>query len=1812
MKSLLTTLSNRAQYQTDQQAYIFLPNGETESGNLTYGELDRQARVIAAQIQSWRGERALLLYPSGTEFIAAFFGCLYAGVVAVPAYPPHLNRPTPRLQAIVADAQPKIALTTSQILAQGDRLFTYTPELSAISWLATDTLDYALANDWQELLITSDTLAFLQYTSGSTSTPKGVMVTHGNLLHNQRLIQLGFEHNNRSVVVGWLPLFHDMGLIGNVLQPLYLGIPCILMPPLAFLQNPILWLKAISKYKATTSGGPNFAFELCLNKITDQQRETLDLSSWQVAFNGAEPVRAETLDRFIRTFAPCGFRPEVFYPCYGMAETTLIVSGGCQSNPPAIQTLDGKALEQHRVLPVDRDVVNERSSIQTRSLVGCGQPLENMQVVIAHPQNLTQCGSDEVGEIWVAGESVAQGYWNREEETEQTFQAYLQHTGAGPFFRTGDLGFFKNNELFITGRLKDLIIIRGRNHYPQDLERTVERSHLPLQSNSVAAFSVDVADEERLVVVAEVQRSHLRHLDLEATIGAIRQAVAENHELQVYAVVLLKPGHLPKTSSGKIKRHACRATFLDRSWDPISSSILEAISSQEIPASLNRETLLARSPSDRDDWLVAALQQQVAQVLKISPSQLSPEQPLTALGLDSLLAIELKNRIETQLGVVLAITNLLEGASITQLVREILERLALTKGSLLNNWETEGEDKEISSPLPLSLTKSEGHPLASPLSYGQRSLWFLHQLAPASAAYNIAQAVQIYSEVDTSALKRAFQRLVERHASLRTTFKSDRGEPLQQIGEDVEVCFQIEDAATWSDDVLNQRLVEETHRPFDLELDRLMRVYLWQRSPQDYILLLVVHHIVTDFWSLAVMVQELGTLYQAEKDGNSVALPSLTLEYTDYAHWQSQMLERDRGSHLWEYWQQQLSGELPVLQLPTDLPRPPIQSYRGAAVSFQLDPELTSQLKDLSRERGATPYMTLLAAFQVLLHRYTGQEDILVGSPTAGRSSAELARLVGYVVNLVVLRADLADNPTFDAFLAQVRQTALDAFAHQDYPLALLVEKLQPVRDPSRSPLFQTMFVWQKAPLLDEVGLTGLALSQTGARMMLGDLEVESLQLEQRIAQFDLTLMMAEVDGKLTGTWEYNADLFEATTISRMVSHFQTLLEGIVTNPQQEISALPLLTAAERQQMLVEWNDTQTEYPQDKCIHQLFEEQVERTPEAIAVVFEDLQLTYRELNCRSNQLAHYLQSLGVKPDVLVGICVERSIEMIVGMLGILKAGAAYVPLDPAYPPDRLSFMVEDAQISILLTERAMMANLELAVDLSICLDSENAAFKSAPEDNLLDLATSDDLAYIIYTSGSTGQPKGVMVSHQSIVNRLIWGIDRYQLNPSDRLFQKTSFSFDVSVWEIFGTLLAGASLVLARSGGHQDPAYLVKTMAEQRITHVDFVPAMLKYVIEAPGIEQCSCLRYVTCGGESLPLDLRDRFFEKLPSVELHNCYGPTEVSIDATAWVCDRHSPLISIGRPIANQQAYILDSYLQPVPIGVVGELHIGGVGLSRGYLNRPDLTAEKFINYQLSAETSLRLYRTGDLARFLPDGNIEFLGRLDNQVKLRGFRIELGEIERVLSCHPEVDDAVVLIKSEANDRANEFLLAYLVLSDKKGRLPQQNLELSIPDIRTYLSQNLPEYMIPTMYSRIPYLPRNPSGKLDYYALSLFKADYVEFREHYVAPHTALEQVLAGIWTEVLQLEKIGTRDDFFNLGGHSLLAIQVNSRLRETFSLELPLHSLFEATTIEKLAQFLINKENKPGQFEKIAQIIQKINSMSEREIEEKLQEKEIGRA
>lgn len=1769
--TLVGLLCYRAISQPNQTAYTFLVDGETEEVSISYQELDQRAKAIAAYLQSGNseGDRVLLLYQPGLEYIAAFFGCLYAGVIAVPAYPPRSNKPTPRLQAIVADAQAKIALTTTSILMNVEAQFAHSPDLAALHWITTDTITDHGFEQWQQPLINHETLAFVQYTSGSTGTPKGVMLTHGNLLHNSALINQGFEHSPQSQGVIWLPPYHDMGLIGGIIQPLYGGFPVTLMPPVSFLQSPFRWLEAISRYKATTSGGPNFAYELCIHKITPKQRATLDLSSWVVAFNGAEPIRHEIIEQFVEAFAPYGFRREAFYPCYGLAESTLIVSGSQKTAPPIVKTFQKSALAHNQLV----EVFTEQEETQT--FVGCGQVPDDQKVVIVNPESGMQCQPKQIGEIWVSGRSVAQGYWNRLQETERSFHAYLFDTNEGPFLRTGDLGFLHKGELFVTGRLKDLIIIRGRNHYPQDIEATVQNSHPALRPGCGAAFTVDVNVQEKLVVVQEVERQY-RNGNLEEIVATIRQTVSEHHELQVYAVVLLKPGSIPKTSSGKIQRYACRNGFLDESLEAIASNTLENTVSHRSQQNISREFLLALEPEKRPQILLSYFQELIAEVVKVSPSQLQPDKLLSGLGIDSLMAVELKNEIENNLGVVLSITYFLQAPSITQLISDVTT--------------------ELTAPTTISQTaivpsKSVGN--THPLSYGQRALWFLSQLAPTSPAYNIVHAVRIGNNLDIPAFKSALQTLVNRHPILRTTFGFVSGGLVQQVQVNADVCLSIEAAHNWSQELLSDRLLQEAHVPFNLEIGPLLRVSLFQRS-QEYILLLTAHHIITDFWSLGVLLQELGIIYQSYKNNVTPVLPSLKLQYSDYAHWQMEMLASDTGERLWQYWQQQLAGELPVLNLPTDRPRPPVQTYHGANVRFRLSSELNQKLKSLCGKRQATLYMILLAAFQILLYRCTGQEDILVGSPTAGRSVSRLDNVLGYFVNPVVLRTKISAESTFEEFFAQVRQTVLDAVDRQDYPFALLVERLQPIRDSSHSPLFQAMFILQKAQMLHEEGLTGLAFGEAGTSMHLGELSLTSLPLEQQISQLDLTLVMAEVAGELTASFEYNSDLFDASTIERIARHYQTLLEAIAENPQQTVATLPLLTESEKETLLWQWNDTHTNYPQ-KCIHELFILQVERTPEAIAVVFENQKLTYRELNNQANQLAHYLQSLGVGADVLVGICMGRCLQMVVAILGILKAGGAYLPLDPEYPQKLLAYMLEDAQVPVLLTLKNVQFRLPEQKAKIVYLDTDWNSIAQESIDNPNATLTPNNLAYVIYTSGSTGKPKGVMIPHRGIVNRLLWGLENYQLTPSDRILQKTSFNFDVAVWEIFGALLSGACLVMVRPGGHQEPSYLVQVMAQEQITLVDFVPAMLQLILEEPGLENCTALRYVTCGGEALPIQVRDHFFARLKGVELHNCYGPTEVSIDATTWKVEPHSPVIAIGKAIANQQVYILDEHLQPVPIGVPGELYVGGAGLALGYLNNPDITAKRFIPNPFSNQPRARLYKTGDLVRYLPNAEIEYLGRIDHQVKIRGFRIELGEIETVLRRHPAIQDTAVVVKENTHNQPQ--LVAYIVLQQQPA---PTNVEL-----RHFLKEYLREYMVPAIYIVLDALPLTPNGKLDRLNLPIPSWQKYDRQTILKLPRNPVEEIIAGIWKEVLAIEELSIHDDFFDLGGHSLLATQVMSRLRQTFQMEISLHNLFEATTINKLAEMLIANETQPGRVEKIACVIKQIEVMSAEAIQHSLQ-------
>jgi len=1027
------------------------------------------------------------------------------------------------------------------------------------------------------------------------------------------------------------------------------------------------------------------------------------------------------------------------------------------------------------------------------------------------------------------------------------------------------------------------------------------------------------------------------------------------------------------------------------------------------------------------------------------------------------------------------------------------------------------------------------------LSYAQQRLWFLQQWEGGGALYNIGRGWWLQGPLDVARLREAVTRLIARHDSLRTVFLSTQGQPQQQVLADLAVELPLVDlGALPAEQARAQALAQAlalARQGFDLTQAPLLRLALIRVAESTHLLVLVIHHIISDGWSMRVFCRELAALYA----GKGEQLPALPVQYLDYAQWQRADLQRAALERQLAYWRARLAG-LTTLALPIDRPRPPAQSHRGARHALALSADLSAALKQLSQGERVTLYMLLLAAFQVLLARYSGQDDIAVGSPIAGRTRLEFEGLIGFFVNTLVLRTDLSGNPRFRDLLARVREGALDAYAHQEVPFEKLVEELNPERDVSHNPLIQAMFALQNAP---------------GGELTLPGLEVTVQALDTPTAKFDLTLTLSEGPAGLGGTLEYATDLFDAATIARMAAHFTTLLEGIVAHPETPIAQIPLLTPAERHQLLEEWNDTAADYPKDRCIHQLFDEQAARTPRAVAVVFEDQQLTYGELNARANQLAHYLRSKGVGPDVLVGLCLERSPELLVGILGILKAGGAYVPLDPAYPAQRLAFMLVDAAVPVLLTQHPLRDTLPPTAAMLVCLDAAPPELQQQPTHNPTTLAHPHHLAYVIYTSGSTGTPKGVMIEHRSLLNYVVWLQHDFPLAPSDRMLQSTPTSFDISILELFWPLLAGAPLEIAPPGAHRSANELIDLVRRREITVLQVVPNMLGAIIEEGGLTKLESLRRVFTAGEALGADLVRRFHTQ-SAAELVNGYGPTETTVYSTFWRCDPVDarPVVPIGRPLANTRVWILDAHGAPVPVGVAGEIYLAGDGVARGYLGRSDLTARRFVPDPFAADAHARMYRTGDRARYLPDGNIEFLGRLDTQVKLRGFRIELGEIEAVLAQQPQVHEAAVIVREDVP--GEKRLVAYVVARGDA---------IAAADLRAFAKQLLPDYMLPAAFVLLPALPLMPNGKVDRSALPA--PAYQSSEPGHEPPRTPMERALAKAMAEVLNQDRVGLNDNFFELGGHSLLAVQLMNRIRHDLNIDLSLRQLFETPTVSGLA-------------------------------------------
>ncbi|MDJ0756203.1 MAG: amino acid adenylation domain-containing protein [Ardenticatenaceae bacterium] len=1067
------------------------------------------------------------------------------------------------------------------------------------------------------------------------------------------------------------------------------------------------------------------------------------------------------------------------------------------------------------------------------------------------------------------------------------------------------------------------------------------------------------------------------------------------------------------------------------------------------------------------------------------------------------------------------------------------------------------------------LSKKKKEPISAPLSFTQQRLWFLDQLLGETPNYNIPAAVRIRGAIQYKALERALNELVMRHESLRTTFPTVNDEPVQSIAPPDPFQLPVEVVEIYDDPLAYvQRFAHtEGERPMNLAEGPLWRANLFKLGPNDHVLFLVMHHIISDGWSMGVFIRELTMLYLGFSRGLTNTLPKLKVQYADYAKWQQDWFEGPEPANQIEYWQKQLADAPDLLTLPLDYPRPAVQSFNGQVHRFVLPDHLTQKISRLNRQLGTTSFMVYLAAFSVLLARYSGQTDILVGTPVANRNRIELEALIGYFANTLIMRTQLADNPTFMTLIERVRNIALDAFANQEVPFEKIVEALQPVRNLSHSPLFQVMLVLQNAPA-GELSLPGL--------------EMTSVDFEHTTAKFDLLLTLAEDNGKMVGALEYNSDLFAADTAKQMARHFEALLSQLLDTPERPVLDVPILLPAEKRR-LSEWNETRVPYPADVCLHDLVTAQARRTPEAPAVVMGDERLTYRQLNERANQVAHYLQRFGIGPDRCVGVFMERSLDMVVALLAVLKAGGAYIPLDPGYPEERLGYMLDNSQVAVVLTSgRLKPALTHLLLDPEavaiLCLDQELEAAADLPLTEPESEVTPENLAYVLYTSGSTGQPKGAMLPHRAIVNHMQWFQNRFQLDARDVVLQKTPFSFDASVWEFYAPLLVGGVLALAVPDGHRDGAYLVEAIQKHRVTVIQLVPTQLQLLLSEKSFADCRSLRYVFCGGEILPRDFQRRFEALLPA-DLINLYGPTEACIDTTYWVCKRGEErgAIPIGRPIDNVQLYVLDEKRALTPIGIPGELYISGAGLATGYLNRPDLTEGRFVPHPFSAAPGERLYRTGDLVRFRHDGALEFLGRLDDQVKLRGFRIELGEIESALRQHPGVREAAAAVWTF--DAEDKRLAAYLVVEDVEN-------EPTVEELRSYLQDQLPSYMVPTLFTWLDFLPQTANGKINRRALPEPDRSR-QLQTEFVAPRTAMESTLADIWAEILKVEQVGVHDNFFDLGGHSLLVVQFVARLRDELLIELPIPTLFIRPTISELTENIHN----------IQQTLEKINAAPE---------------
>ncbi|QDQ02379.1 amino acid adenylation domain-containing protein [Lysinibacillus fusiformis] len=1702
------TLTNALKYHSEELSEngICFINGDDKEDFCSYKELYDKALYILNNLQEKgikRGNELVLQIEENEKFIPIFWACLLGGIIPVPVSVGHNDEHKEKLFRIWQTLNHPFIVTNEKnkqsLKAFADnRKYSIIDEITARTLIIEECLQ--CTKHGKEYPLSPNDIAFVQFSSGSTGDPKGVTLTHTNLLTNIYQIIEGCKFTKADSVLSWMPLTHDMGIIGTHMVPLVVNIHQYLMPTALFIRRPALWLKKINEHKVTTTSSPNFGYKYFLTNFKPNLAKDWELSHVRLVLNGAEPISPELCNQFLKKMEPYGLKRNAMLPVYGLAEASLAVTFS-----PLHESFTTIQLDRNYVNFGERVKETTKDNEDVVNFVEVGYPLNGCLVRICDDNN-TLLEDYRVGYIQIKGENVTKGYYNNQEVSDRLIQE--------GWLNTGDLGFIKNGCLVITGRAKDIIFVNGQNFYPHDIERVSEDLQ-EIELGYVAACGVvNPQTKNDDIILFVLYKKKLEDFALLAK--KLKNYISKKMGLEIHIVIPTRI--MPKTTSGKIERYKLGEMYRNGKFDTTMEEVNRFVDITE------KKSV---SPKNEIESKLAGICSHI-----LGADDVGIHDDFFELGGDSLKAQQFINAIQISFDIEVTISQLFTNPSINKLSQLIVKQQ---------------NTKEAIFEEAIELKHIEDNRAFYPATSAQKRLYVIQQMNPHDVTYNECAALKIDGLLDIQKLEQSMQVMIMRHESLRIIFEMHDGELVQKISEAVD--FKLEKAVL--DESELEMFINEFKKPFDLSRGFLFRGCIVTLLNGGYVLILDAHHIIVDGTSHSIFIKELFDLYS----GNT--LPQVDIHYRDYALYQERLEQSARFQKEEDYWINLYSGELPILQLPTDFLRQNVRNLEGGRLVVKLDEEWTSKLKQMAFNQSSTLYMSLLAIYNVLLSKYTNQNDLIVGSPIAGRLDAKLEHVIGMFVNTLAMRNTIDDSKSFSEFLASVKKNVLEAFDHQNYPYENMLNKIEIQRDLSRNPLFDTVFVLQN---MDK------------PELKVENLNIEHMPITNRTSKFDLTVESVELEGELSFTFEYSTKLFKEETIERLSHHLIDILKTVTQSPNILISDLNIVNKEESQMLLHTFNETKMDFPKERTLQELFEEQVQLKSEHIAVKLGEKQVTYRELNKRSNQLARYLRMNGVGPNQIVGMLVERSVEMIIGIMSTLKAGGAYLPIDPEYPDSRVKDILIDSGTSWILTSKRLAKKFELILNETsihiITLDELEPMIEAMDSSNLVIMNKSSDLAHVMYTSGSTGKPKGNLITHSN-VSRTVKNSNYLDVTAEDVILQVSNYAFDGSTFDIHGALINGAKLVLINKTTILDMSKLSNVIKGEKVTKLLITTALFNTLVDI-NINCFEHVKKILFGGERVSIKHVRKALDYLGENKLIHMYGPAESTVFATYYVVnkiDEGALTIPIGKPISNTQIYILDKHNHLQPIGVAGQLCISGEGLAKGYLNRLELTAEKFVPNPFFPNQMM--YCTGDLARWLPDGNIEFIDRIDNQVKIRGFRIEIGEIEAQILKHPHVKEAVVLVKGAESE--NKFLCAYVVGSEG----------LSITELKVDLAKSLPDFMMPRAFVELEKMAITLNGKVD--KKSLPEPSHVLSQNDYVEASNSVEKKLVEIWREILGIETIGIHDNFFDLGGSSLLLVRMHSLIESVYKGKVEVTDLFTYTTIAELSEFIEKGKEKQTEFQ-----------------------------